>query len=73
MHPPVSYPIGIPGQPWGPQELAQWQARQAPQRSHQDDVVRVLQGWSSRFDVWRYPAVTATFCASREESVVCAS
>ncbi|MCU0763628.1 MAG: M14 family metallocarboxypeptidase [Hydrogenophaga sp.] len=51
------YPIGIPGQPWGPAELAQWRARQRRQRSHDRDVVQVLRGWTSRFDVWRYGGV----------------
>lgn len=54
MHPPTFYPIGVPGQPWGAAELEQWRARQRRQRSHQDDVVRVLQGWASALDIWRY-------------------
>ena len=31
--------IGTPGQPWGPEEVAQWRARQVRQRSHADDVL----------------------------------
>ena len=39
---PETYPIGTPGQPWGPAELAQWQARQVRQRSYADDVLAVI-------------------------------
>ena len=37
--PPSSYPIGTPGQAWGPAEQAQWRARQVRQRSYADDVL----------------------------------
>jgi hypothetical protein len=39
MTPIAHYPIGTPGQPWGPAELAQWRARQVRQRSYADDVL----------------------------------
>jgi hypothetical protein len=53
-----TYPIGTPGQPWGPAEFAEWRSRQVKRRSHATDVVAVLMGWRSRFDVWRYGEVT---------------
>lgn len=37
--PPRFYPIGTPGQPWGPAEIDIWRARQRRQRSY-DDVLR---------------------------------
>ena len=44
------YPIGIPGQPWGPAELAQWRARQTRQRSYANDVLSAVERLRSRFD-----------------------
>ena len=55
--PPVSYPIGTPGQPWGPAELAQWRARQVRQRSYADDVLAAVDALRARFDVTSYGEV----------------
>lgn len=48
---PHRYPIGIPGQPWGDAERAQWRVRQVRQRSYADDVIRTVEGLRARFDV----------------------
>ena len=48
------YPIGTPGQPWGPAEVAAWRAAQVPQRSYEADVLRVIDGLRSCFDVVEY-------------------
>ena len=48
------YPIGTPGQPWGPAEVADWRSRQTRQRSYDADVLRVVEGLRSRFDVVEY-------------------
>ena len=55
--PPSSYPIGTPGQAWGPAEQAQWRARQVRQRSYANDVLAVVEGLRNRFDVTRYGEV----------------
>jgi Succinylglutamate desuccinylase / Aspartoacylase family len=47
-------PIGTPGQPWGPAEVAQWRARQRKQRSYEDDVIQPLMALRDRFDVLHY-------------------
>ncbi|MFC7408877.1 M14 family metallopeptidase [Hydrogenophaga atypica] len=52
-----SYPIGAPGQPWGPAEVTAWRARQVRQRSYADDVLAVVRGWRERFDVLTYGEV----------------
>ena len=39
-----AYPIGVSGQPWGPNELAQWRSRQTRQRSYSDDVLAAVSG-----------------------------
>jgi len=49
-----SYPIGTPGQPWGPPEVAAWLARQVRQRSHAEDVVRRVEALRTRFEVIEY-------------------
>ena len=41
--PPSSYPIGTPGQAWGPAEQSQWRARQVRQRSYANDVLAVFE------------------------------
>jgi hypothetical protein len=51
------YPIGAPGQPWGPDELTQWRARQVRQRSYADDVLRAVETLRERFDVQTYGEV----------------
>lgn len=48
------YPIGTPGQPWGPAEVADWRSRQTRQRSYDADVLRVIEDMRSRFDVVEY-------------------
>ena len=48
------YPIGTPGVPWGREERADWLSRQTRRRSYQDDVLSVLEGLRSRFDVESY-------------------
>ncbi len=45
------YPIGTPGQAWGPAEVAQWRAQQRRQRSYADDVLRAVDALRHRFDV----------------------
>lgn len=48
------YPVGIPGQPWGEAERAQWRARQRRQRSYAEDVVAAVQELAVRFEVVEY-------------------
>ena len=48
------YPIGTPGQAWGPPERAQWRARQVRQRSYADDVLAAVERLRGRFDVSAY-------------------
>ena len=57
MTTPASYPIGTPGQPWGPAELAEWRARQVRQRSYADDVLAVVERLAPRFEVIPYGEV----------------
>ncbi len=49
-----SYPIGTPGQPWGPAEKAEWRARQRRQRSYAGEVVAAIDSLRARFDVEQY-------------------
>lgn len=51
------YPIGTPGTPWGPEELALWRAQQRHQRSHGDDVVAAVERLRDLFDVQTYGEV----------------
>ena len=48
------YPVGTPGTPWGPAEVANWRARQARQRSYADDVLGLIERLRARFDVSEY-------------------
>ncbi len=57
MSNPHFYPIGAPGQPWGPAELARWRARQLRQRSYADDVLGVVERLRERFEVSAYGEV----------------
>ena len=57
MTTPASYPIGTPGQPWGPAELAEWRARQVRHRSYADDVLAVVGRLAPRFEVIPYGEV----------------
>src|SRR3970040_1686047 len=48
------YPIGTPGQPWGPAEVAAWRSLQTRKRSYEADVLNVIERLRSRFDVVQY-------------------
>ena len=48
------YPIGIPGQPWGDAERAQWLAGQVRQRSYADEVLAPIERLSARCDFEQY-------------------
>ena len=50
MTPAAFYPIGTPGQAWGPAEVAAWRAGQLVQRSYADDVVSVIDRLRERYD-----------------------
>ncbi len=50
----MRYPIGTPGQPWGPAEIAQWRSRQVRRRSYADEVLTVVERLRDRFDVIPY-------------------
>ncbi|MDZ4162098.1 MAG: M14 family metallocarboxypeptidase [Burkholderiales bacterium] len=52
------YPIGTPGQAWGVAEVAQWRARQVPQRSAEVDVVSAVHALADRFEVETYGQVS---------------
>ncbi len=54
MTAPAFYPIGTPGQPWGPAEVSAWRARQVRQRGYADDVLGVVDRLRSRFEVSAY-------------------
>lgn len=51
---PSPYPVGTPGQPWTPRDVAAWRARQVVVRSHADDVVARVEALRDRFDVESY-------------------
>lgn len=51
------YPIGTPGQAWGPAEVAQWRAQQRRQRSYADDVLARVDALRPRLDVQTYGEV----------------
>lgn len=57
MNTSAFYPIGIPGQAWGPAQLAQWRARQRRHRSYADDVLRPVDALRERFDAQTYGEV----------------
>ena len=48
------YPIGTPGTPWGPAEVATWLSRQVKHRSYADEVQSKIEALRSRFDVTEY-------------------
>jgi hypothetical protein len=58
MTPQPFYPVGIPGQPWGAQEKAQWLARQTRHRSYHDEVVQEIDRLRMGFDVSEYGLLT---------------
>jgi Succinylglutamate desuccinylase / Aspartoacylase family len=51
---PAPYPIGTPGQPWGVAEISAWQTGQSRKRSYVADVVSVIDGLRSRYEVVQY-------------------
>lgn len=51
------HPIGVPGQPWGEAERAQWRARQQRQRSHQDEVVEAIESLGGDWEASGYGAL----------------
>jgi hypothetical protein len=51
------YPIGTPGLAWGAAEVAQWRARQVPQRSVEVDVLSAVHALADRFEVETYGQV----------------
>ncbi len=56
--PTISRPaIGVPGQPWGPAEIAQWRAGLRRQRSYADDVLAATAQLGSTWDVQTYGTV----------------
>ncbi|MEO7073603.1 MAG: M14 family metallocarboxypeptidase [Rhodanobacter sp.] len=50
----TTYPIGTPGTPWGPAEVASWRASQARKRGYASQVLSVIDGLRERFDVTQY-------------------
>ena len=54
MTTPAAYPIGTPGQAWGPAERAAWLARQKVLRSYAEDVLSRIEPLRTRFDVVEY-------------------
>lgn len=54
MTTPAFYPIGTPGQPWGPAEVSDWRSRQVRQRSYDADVLSAIGRLRTRFDVVEY-------------------
>ena len=54
---PFFYPIGTPGQPWNPADVAAWRAQQVRRRSYADDVLCALQPLRARFEVFPYGEV----------------
>jgi len=51
------YPIGTPGQPWGPAERAQWRALQRVQRRHAEDVLPRIEALAASFERIEYGSV----------------
>jgi hypothetical protein len=51
------YPIGTPGRPWGPAEVAAWQALQTRKRSYQAQVLSVIDSLRERYEVAQYGAL----------------
>ncbi|MFH7565199.1 M14 family metallopeptidase [Oceanimonas smirnovii] len=53
-----TYHIGIPGQPWGEAERAEWLALQRRQRSYKKEVLAAIERLASRFEVQQYGELT---------------
>ena len=51
---PAAHPIGTPGVPWGPSEVAAWRSRQTRKRSYEGDVLSVIERLRARFDIVPY-------------------
>lgn len=51
------YPVGTPGQPWGPVERDQWRALQHVQRRHGEDILPRIDALAERFECVRYGRV----------------
>ncbi len=51
------HPIGTPGTPWGPAEVAEWRSRQPRRRSHADDVLAAIDRLRARFDAIDYGVI----------------
>lgn len=49
-----SYPIGTPGQPWGPSERTAWRDRQRIQRSYAQEVLARIEPLHATLDVRQY-------------------
>ncbi|MGH8028131.1 MAG: M14 family metallopeptidase [Pseudoxanthomonas sp.] len=54
MNTSAFYPIGTPGQPWGPAEVEAWRAAQSRKRSYAADVLGLVEGLRSRFERVEY-------------------
>ncbi|MEI2429395.1 M14 family metallocarboxypeptidase [Lysobacter yananisis] len=48
------YPIGTPGQAWGPAEVAEWRSRQIRHRSYFDEVASVIERLGERYEKVQY-------------------
>ena len=57
MTEPATYPVGSPGQPWGPAERAEWRARQVRRRCYADDVLAFINRLAPLFDLIPYGEV----------------
>jgi len=53
----MTYPIGTPGQPWGPRHRATWRNSQSMKRSFADDIQPRIEALRDRFEVVRYGAL----------------
>ena len=64
---PRFYPLGTPGQAWGPAEVQHWRARQVRQRNYADDVLSVVEQLRAQWDVESYGEVVFVDAAHSEE------
>jgi hypothetical protein len=64
---PRFYPLGTPGQAWGPAEVQQWRARQVRQRSYADDVLSAVEQLRAQWDAESYGEVVYADAAHSEE------
>lgn len=64
---PRFYPLGTPGQAWGPAEVQQWRARQVRQRSYADDVLSAVEQLRAQWDVESYGEVVYDDAVQGEE------